>query len=228
MRSLIPLYVQMSNDPLVGGLAGFFGDNSHLLWFKAFLYLEAFVSPYYIIHRGRVEVLISFLVYSKYQSSSLDFTGCTKVHPYHTFSPSPSDASSRFQVNIRPPHNLRRLNSHHDTPMHPLLPSGSQSRFRSCHTRRRIINYRTTHPLVIELCSIFPYTPHNGGRHGVSRFGIGQRWYKGGEVGVTVIFYLYTQVHMLSRFYNFLHCSLFRLSHPKTHQKLEKVSWSCQ
>ena len=99
---------------------------------------------------------------------------------------------SRLQVDIRPPHNLRRLNSHHDTPMHPLLPSGSQSRFWSCrHTRRRVINYRTTHPLVIELRSIFPYTPHNGGRHGIPRFGIGQSWYKGGEVGVTVIFYLY-------------------------------------
>ena len=182
MRSLIPLYIQMSNDPLVGGLAGFFGDNSHLLWFKTFLYLEVFVSPY----TGRVEVLISFLVYSKYPSSSLDFTGCTKVHPYPPSLHHPLTLPlSRLQVDIRPPHNLRRLNSHHDTPMHPLLPSGSQSHLWSCHTRCRIIDYRTTHPLVIELCAVFPFTPHNGGRHGVPRFGIGQSWYKSREVGVT-------------------------------------------
>ena len=136
--------------------------------------------------------------------------------------------SSRLQVDLHPPHNLRRLNSHHNTPMHPLLPPGSQSRFWSCcHTGRRIINYRTTHPLVIKLRSIFPYTPHNGGRHGISRFGIGQSWYKGREVGVTVIFYLYPSYQGFFQlcyrcFYKFLHCSLFRPSHPKAHSKLEK------
>ena len=158
--------------------------------------------------------------------------GCTKVRsPIHIHFQSIMHhpltlPSSRLQVDLHPPHNLRRLNSHHDTPLHPLLPSGSQSRFWSCrHTRRRIINDRTTHPLVIELRSIFHYTPHNGGRHGVPRFGFGQSWYKGGEVGVNrhLLYIPKLSFQLCYRcFYNFLHCSLFRPSHPKAHPQLKK------
>lgn len=69
MRSLIPLYVQMSNDPLVGGLAGFFGDNSHLLWFKTFLYLEAlfqvpvFFIGLYGLYKGSKSIYVLLIIY---------------------------------------------------------------------------------------------------------------------------------------------------------------------
>ena len=182
---------------------------------------------------GALKVLISFFsifqvpvffigLHGLYKGSPIPFSG-----PNHPL----TLPSSRLQGDLRPPHNLRRLNSHHDTPMHPLLPPGSQSRFWSCrHARRRIINYRTTYPLVIKLRSIFPYTPHNGGRHGVSRFGIGQSWYKGGEVGVTVIFYLYPSY--LNYAIDVLQFSTLLFVSPiaskKAHSKQEKVSWSCQ
>lgn len=41
--TLLQLYLQMSNDPLVGGVAGYFaGTNSdQFLWFKCFVVLEA-------------------------------------------------------------------------------------------------------------------------------------------------------------------------------------------
>ena len=135
-------------------------------------------------------MLISFLSIFQVPVFFIGLHGLYKGSFTHTHPPSVPNhpltlPPSRLQVDLRPPHNIRRLNSNDDTPLHPLLPPGSQSPFWSCrHPRRRIINHRTTHPLVIELRSIFPYTPHNGGRHGIPRFGIGQSWYKGGEVGV--------------------------------------------
>jgi hypothetical protein len=42
IRRLPELYIQLSNDPLVGGLLGYFGDSEHLLWFKSFLLLEVY------------------------------------------------------------------------------------------------------------------------------------------------------------------------------------------
>lgn len=40
MKAMFANYLAMSRDPLVGGLVGLFGDNSHLAWFKTFMYLE--------------------------------------------------------------------------------------------------------------------------------------------------------------------------------------------
>ncbi|KAF8745474.1 hypothetical protein AX14_008900 [Amanita brunnescens Koide BX004] len=43
VRTLLRLYIQMSNDPLVGGIAGYFtGTNpDQFVWFKSFIVLEA-------------------------------------------------------------------------------------------------------------------------------------------------------------------------------------------
>lgn len=41
IRALPQLYVQMSNDPLVGGALDLLGDSKHFIWFKTFLALEA-------------------------------------------------------------------------------------------------------------------------------------------------------------------------------------------
>jgi hypothetical protein len=41
VKKLPELYVQMSNDPFIGGLMGYHGSKSHLVWFESFLYLEA-------------------------------------------------------------------------------------------------------------------------------------------------------------------------------------------
>ncbi|KAK2463596.1 hypothetical protein APHAL10511_004347 [Amanita phalloides] len=41
IRALPHLYLKMSNDPLVGGVSGYFGTNTdHFLWFKCFTVLE--------------------------------------------------------------------------------------------------------------------------------------------------------------------------------------------
>lgn len=48
LRNLLLYYVGMSNDPLVGGLAGVFGSNAHLDWFKSFICVEAYV--FWIAH----------------------------------------------------------------------------------------------------------------------------------------------------------------------------------
>ncbi|KAF5316072.1 hypothetical protein D9619_006374 [Psilocybe cf. subviscida] len=50
MRDLMSYYVATYGDPLIGGLLGAFGDNTHLAWFKSFLYLEAFFQlPIFIV-----------------------------------------------------------------------------------------------------------------------------------------------------------------------------------
>lgn len=42
MRSMLQSYLQMSNDPLVGGVSGYFSGMSteQFLWFKSFTILE--------------------------------------------------------------------------------------------------------------------------------------------------------------------------------------------
>jgi hypothetical protein len=42
IRRLPELYIQLSNDPLVGRLFSYFGDSEHLLWFKSFLLFEVY------------------------------------------------------------------------------------------------------------------------------------------------------------------------------------------
>jgi len=44
MQNLQNSYISMSKDPLIGGIAGVFGDSGHLMWFKTFIVLEAYVS----------------------------------------------------------------------------------------------------------------------------------------------------------------------------------------
>lgn len=41
IRALPQLYVQMSNDPLIGGVLGMLGDSQPFVWFKTFLAIEA-------------------------------------------------------------------------------------------------------------------------------------------------------------------------------------------
>jgi len=40
VKRLPELYFQTSNDPLIGGVMGYLGNNEHLVWFKSFLLLE--------------------------------------------------------------------------------------------------------------------------------------------------------------------------------------------
>ncbi|KAF9475209.1 hypothetical protein BDN70DRAFT_957713 [Pholiota conissans] len=50
MSGFLNFYIDLSRDPLIGGLAGVFGDNTHLTWFKTFITLEAiFQIPVFII-----------------------------------------------------------------------------------------------------------------------------------------------------------------------------------
>jgi len=51
MRKAIIGYISMSNDPLIGGLFGTFGEEAsyHLGWFKTFIWLEAYV-PLHLPH----------------------------------------------------------------------------------------------------------------------------------------------------------------------------------
>ncbi|KAF8967636.1 transmembrane protein 6/97 [Flammula alnicola] len=50
MRGLLNFYVDMSRDPLIGGIAGAFGDSAHLTWFKTFIVLEAlFQIPVFVL-----------------------------------------------------------------------------------------------------------------------------------------------------------------------------------
>lgn len=45
LQQIPPLYIQMSNDPLIGSIMGFFGEDNtkNMTWFKSFLFLEAWV-----------------------------------------------------------------------------------------------------------------------------------------------------------------------------------------
>ncbi|KAG1842152.1 transmembrane protein 6/97 [Suillus subalutaceus] len=42
IRALPQLYVQMSNDPLIGNVLGMLGDSQPFVWFKTFLAVEAY------------------------------------------------------------------------------------------------------------------------------------------------------------------------------------------
>ncbi|KAG2354951.1 transmembrane protein 6/97 [Suillus spraguei] len=50
IRALPQLYVQMSNDPLIGSVLGMLGDSKHFVWFKTFLAIEAlFQLPVFVL-----------------------------------------------------------------------------------------------------------------------------------------------------------------------------------
>ncbi|KAF9563905.1 hypothetical protein CPC08DRAFT_816257 [Agrocybe pediades] len=52
LKSLVSFYVDMSRDPLIGGINGFFfkDDNTHMTWFKTFIVLEAvFQVPVFVL-----------------------------------------------------------------------------------------------------------------------------------------------------------------------------------
>ncbi|KDR80626.1 hypothetical protein GALMADRAFT_240968 [Galerina marginata CBS 339.88] len=50
LRGLLDMYIDMSRDPLIGGVHGAFGDSGHLMWFKTFLVLEAvFQIPVFVL-----------------------------------------------------------------------------------------------------------------------------------------------------------------------------------
>ncbi|KAG2068758.1 hypothetical protein BDR04DRAFT_743332 [Suillus decipiens] len=50
IRALPQLYVQMSNDPLIGGVLGMLGDSQPFVWFKTFLAIEAlFQLPVFVL-----------------------------------------------------------------------------------------------------------------------------------------------------------------------------------
>jgi len=49
-QAIIPWYVRMSGDPLIGGVMGLLANKSELAWFKSFLYLEAlFQLPVFVL-----------------------------------------------------------------------------------------------------------------------------------------------------------------------------------
>ncbi|TFK39887.1 transmembrane protein 6/97 [Crucibulum laeve] len=70
IRNLLMFYVKMSNDPLIGGLAGYFGNNSHLIWLKSYITLEAiFQFPVFILgmlglYKGSRSIYVLLLVYA--------------------------------------------------------------------------------------------------------------------------------------------------------------------
>jgi len=43
MQNLLSFYINMSKDPLMGGVTGQLGDSTHLMWFKTFIMLEVYV-----------------------------------------------------------------------------------------------------------------------------------------------------------------------------------------
>ncbi|OAX38435.1 hypothetical protein K503DRAFT_691568 [Rhizopogon vinicolor AM-OR11-026] len=50
IRALPRFYVQMSNDPLIGGVLDLLGDSKHFIWFKTFLVIEAlFQLPVFVL-----------------------------------------------------------------------------------------------------------------------------------------------------------------------------------
>ncbi|KAG2039895.1 transmembrane protein 6/97 [Suillus americanus] len=50
IRALPQLYVQMSNDPLIGSVLGMLGDSKPFVWFKTFLAVEAlFQLPVFVL-----------------------------------------------------------------------------------------------------------------------------------------------------------------------------------
>jgi len=69
LRKLLLYYVGMSNDPLVGGLAGVFGNNAHLDWFKSFICVEAFFQlPVFFLgaralYKGSRKIYVLLIIY---------------------------------------------------------------------------------------------------------------------------------------------------------------------
>ncbi|KAF8909288.1 hypothetical protein CPB84DRAFT_1843085 [Gymnopilus junonius] len=69
MRALLDMHIEMSRDPLVGGVDGAFGDSSHLTWFKTFLALEAiFQVPVFLLglralYRGSRSIYPLLMIY---------------------------------------------------------------------------------------------------------------------------------------------------------------------
>ncbi|KAF8659818.1 hypothetical protein AX16_001703 [Volvariella volvacea WC 439] len=63
-------YVNLSNDPLIGGVSGHFGASQHLAWFKSFLWLEAlFQLPVFFLgarglYKGVQSIYVLILVYA--------------------------------------------------------------------------------------------------------------------------------------------------------------------
>ncbi|KAI0257101.1 transmembrane protein 6/97 [Lactifluus subvellereus] len=50
VQAIIPWYVRMSGDPLIGGAMGLLANESELAWFKSFVYLEAlFQLPVFVL-----------------------------------------------------------------------------------------------------------------------------------------------------------------------------------
>ncbi|KAJ8590788.1 hypothetical protein M405DRAFT_815486 [Rhizopogon salebrosus TDB-379] len=70
IRALPSLYIQMSNDPLVGSVLGLLGDSKHFMWFKTFLALEAlFQLPVFVLGarglwRDSRSIYVLLLVYA--------------------------------------------------------------------------------------------------------------------------------------------------------------------
>ena len=44
LQAIIPWYVSVSGDPLLGGVVGIHGNESAFAWLKSFIYLEAYAS----------------------------------------------------------------------------------------------------------------------------------------------------------------------------------------
>ncbi|PFH51855.1 hypothetical protein AMATHDRAFT_129737, partial [Amanita thiersii Skay4041] len=70
-KALPRYYVQMSGDPLLGGITGFLGQNSyHLIWLKCFIVLEVvFQLPVFIfglrgLYNGDRPIYVLLLIYA--------------------------------------------------------------------------------------------------------------------------------------------------------------------
>ncbi|KAG2056720.1 hypothetical protein BDR06DRAFT_909137 [Suillus hirtellus] len=70
IRALPRLYIQMSNDPLIGSVLGLLGDSKPFVWFKTFLAVEAlFQFPVFILGarglwRDSRSIYVLLLVYA--------------------------------------------------------------------------------------------------------------------------------------------------------------------
>lgn len=41
MKAITTYYMSEYNDPLIGGVSGYFGETNNFIWFKTFILLEA-------------------------------------------------------------------------------------------------------------------------------------------------------------------------------------------
>lgn len=116
LSSFLEFYVGMSRDPLIGGLFGAFGDNAHLAWFKAFIYLEGCV-----LYLGRQSQRDTHIlpVYSRSPSSfwgCWDFTAVCYGLPLNPF-PIPYVPFARLSQDIPPACALWSFFRHHHSCM---------------------------------------------------------------------------------------------------------------